>query len=182
MSSLSGLDALTEVGGNFSNYYNFLLEDCCSIEALLNNGGVQGATVIFFNKYGCGSVAEIDGVCTTGPLLLAFDEDVSDNESLEIAKVANPVNDDSKWLEQELVLFPNPAHDNLTIQIENPAGGEVALMMLNSLGQAVYSTKLTGERLNHVISLADTRYVNGDYFVRVKTDTKVMTKQLVIIK
>ncbi len=163
LTSLDGLNNLTAVGGSLSMYYNFLLANCCAIDDLLTNGGVTGAIQIFFNAAGCNSQTDIHDNCAPAPL-------VGGNQ--------NSTGWDYNTI-QELKLYPNPASNEINVQV-NRTASTATLRVMDLLGRTVYEQEL-GEGVERVrIDLDQNRFGNGLYIVSFIENGEMMTKQLVV--
>ena len=80
---------------------------------------------------------------------------------------------------QSLILEPNPAKESVTV-IVNGLGNKPALLTLIDLkGEVVYSEVLeaSGNQVTKQVDLS--KYAAGIYFVKVKTDGKVVIKRMV---
>src|SRR5690606_22532632 len=168
LTSLDGLEALTAINGSLSIYYNFQLSGCCAIDALLSNAGVQGAKTIFFNKAGCNSVTDISITCNPGGNLVA-----PGNSTIAIG------NDVALT---DFKVMPNPAKNEVNIQIENLDAQTGELTIFNSLGQVVHTERFDESYHNSRIDLANGKFANGDYYIQVKTGKSIITKKLVVLK
>lgn len=78
-------------------------------------------------------------------------------------------------LENNVMLFPNPANTILNVQWE--MGNEAATIeLLDVYGKLIHTTLVTGE----TISINVSGLANGVYFVRVTTETGLVTKPFVV--
>lgn len=78
-------------------------------------------------------------------------------------------------LENNVMLFPNPANTILNVQWE--MGNEAATIeLLDVYGKLIHTTPVTGE----TISINVSGLANGVYFVRVTTETGLVTKPFVV--
>ena len=64
LTDLTGLSDIINIGDTLLIANNPLLATCCSVNDLLQNGGVQGTVIIENNLSGCNDVAEINNNCT----------------------------------------------------------------------------------------------------------------------
>ncbi len=113
LASLDGLDNLATVGNGLSIYYNFALADCCAIYDLLNNNGVTGSIMIFFNASGCNSQAEILSDCAPS----SFTGGGQQAGAWDMNSV------------QDMSLFPNPASGTFSVRIpENAGTGQLSVV------------------------------------------------------
>lgn len=163
MTSLSGLNALNSVGGGLQIYYNLALSNCCAIYSLINGANPPSPIVIFFNKAGCNSVAEINSNCV--PPILAPPSTTELYTSEQLGK------------DKKINLFPNPANQNVAIRIsEEFESGSVRIF--DWTGRYIFTQVLQIGNLEQVIDLRE--WVTGVYLVQVKLDGKKMTKKLVV--
>ncbi|MEZ4932219.1 MAG: MopE-related protein [Saprospiraceae bacterium] len=167
LTTLNGLDALATVGGSFFLYYNFQLNDCCAVHTLIN-GGVTGSIIIFYNKMGCNSVADINNNCA--PLRPVVGGDGNQNINTANAHLA-PAN--------ELTLFPNPASNEVNIFFKRNAP-TATLKVLDLLGRVVFEKELEDGVDRMTIDLNDGQFENGLYLVSLLEDGEMTTKQLVV--
>jgi hypothetical protein len=70
------------------------------------------------------------------------------------------INDDSK---SDLLIYPNPVVDQLTISLQNTTTEVNKLIIYNSLGQLVLENQFT----QNEISIPVSHLANGVYFLRV---------------
>ena len=163
----TGLDSLQDVGGNLSIYYNFALWDCCPIHDLINNGGIGGATVIFFNNSTCNSVAAINAACGNNNLV------APPGGNKELAISLSGVSDSFK----DIGLFPNPADEFVNILIFGKYH-QGKLKVLDATGKMVNTTILQEDTIDEKISIKN--WAPGIYFVQVVLDGEIITKKLVV--
>ena len=74
--------------------------------------------------------------------------------------------------ENEIVVFPNPAFETLTI-ISN-SNELFSLFIFNSIGENISSTLHYG---NFVLPI--TKFNNGLYFIQLRTQNKIITKKFI---
>ncbi len=163
LASLDGLDNLATVGNGLSIYYNFALADCCAIYDLLNNNGVTGSIMIFFNASGCNSQAEILSNCAP-PV-------TGGGNNNAVGWDMNTFND--------LTLFPNPASGEVTV-IVNRNAPMATLRMMDMLGRTVFEQELAEGTERVEIDLGNGRFENGLYLVTLFEAGEMKTKQLVV--
>ena len=168
LSSLAGLESLATVGANFYMYYNFALNDCCAIYGLIN-GGVTGPIIIFYNKIGCNTVAQINANCAPAPPPLVG------GSSNQLIGTANAHLMGAK----ELSLFPNPANHEVNVLFDRTVP-TATLRIMDMLGRVVYEMELEEgtERLS--VDLNSGQFENGLYLVTLLEDGVMRTGQLVV--
>ncbi|MEM7085973.1 MAG: S8 family serine peptidase [Bacteroidota bacterium] len=83
---------------------------------------------------------------------------------------------DDNDLTNTVILYPNPASNEFTVNLGSSINSEVDLTITNSLGQVVQklSTSATQTKVDV------TNYSTGLYFVSIKTDTQSATKKLLV--
>ena len=75
---------------------------------------------------------------------------------------------------QEVSIYPNPTHDNITINAEEMRH----ITVLSILGQVVYETEVNGDEI--VLNLS--QFDAGIYLLRVITDNGIITKEVSVMK
>ncbi|MEO1262401.1 MAG: MopE-related protein [Bacteroidota bacterium] len=171
LSSLDGLNSLTDVNGHFYLYYNFLLADCCAIDDLLESGGIGGITMIFFNAVGshCNSVAAITAAC---PL-------AGQNRMATPSASASP----GSWQSTtKMNLFPNPAATLVNVTFDYRESQEADLYIKDLLGRTVYQQHLTKDQHRMEIDLGNGQIKSGIYQVVMVQQDEILTQQLIIQK
>ena len=88
--------------------------------------------------------------------------------------------DDIDEVGAELILFPNPANDKLTLKLKNSNQDPLTIRMSTISGQIVYETSTSSNDLNHSIDLNDIK--NGIYTITVYNSTKMWTRKVVVSK
>ncbi|RYU79125.1 FG-GAP-like repeat-containing protein [Hymenobacter persicinus] len=78
-----------------------------------------------------------------------------------------------------LALYPNPAHDQVTLQLP-PASGVVTVEVLNVLGQAVAAPTVGRPAADGTLSVALQNLAPGVYAVRVRAGDASTTQRLVV--
>ena len=132
LTSLTGLESLAAVGGNFLMYYNFSLADCCAVYDLLDNSGVTGVVVIFFNATGCNSEQEILDDCSGTNLVAQPGNGLNDRMGAKVQKqnavgTPNTVETPDPAIElpvlaqlstvHQVTVYPNPSNGSFTVDI-----------------------------------------------------------------
>jgi hypothetical protein len=164
LTTLDGLDALATVGGSLYLYYNFQLSDCCAIYTLIN-GGVAGSKVIFFNKVGCNSIAEINNNCSPAPLVGNPMATHSTLQGIDLTELT--------W-----AVFPNPSDGHIEIRFDLPL--ETATLQITDLhGRTIMEQEITGRLSKYGFDLSD--LTSGLYLVSVRMEGQAPSvKKLVI--
>jgi hypothetical protein len=73
-----------------------------------------------------------------------------------------------------MMVYPNPAKDNLNITAE----GMINITITNALGQVMYEAEVVSD--NQIINMA--QYEAGVYMVRITTENGVAVKQVTVVK
>ena len=80
---------------------------------------------------------------------------------------------------QNVVVYPNPVVNNqFSIALPDYLTGEVAVKIINTLGQAVYDTKIEAGKT--IIISPNNTLTQGIYFVEVTNQEKSITKKIII--
>lgn len=75
-------------------------------------------------------------------------------------------------------IFPNPAKNQLVVELENAGSEEFTVSVVNSFGQIVLVENLAGNK----ISLDISKIEAGTYFVRVQNEKQTSTRKLLILR
>lgn len=94
-----------------------------------------------------------------------------DDVDLQVAPVSAKITDLATVLE----VYPNPAKDVLNINL--PENTSAKVNIINTLGQLVYTSDITG---NNVIDTS--KLTEGNYVVKIQTNDEVLTQKVSIIK
>ncbi|MCX6248225.1 MAG: T9SS type A sorting domain-containing protein [Bacteroidetes bacterium] len=82
--------------------------------------------------------------------------------------------------EQNIILQPKPAKESVTITINNLTERSVFISVTDMKGQTLFSEELANSSGSAVKQLNLEGYSPGIYFVKVRSDNKVITKELVL--
>ena len=93
-----------------------------------------------------------------------------------VAGIGDPEGISDPALAGKLSIYPNPAKQALYIKSEQGIKPE-SYEVINALGQQVLYGSLQQQRSVNVSSLA-----SGTYFIRIKTDKGVMSKQFQVLQ
>jgi hypothetical protein len=171
LTSLDGLENLSTVGGALFMYYNFQLSDCCALYNLLNTGGVGSSVLIFFNKVGCNSQAEILNNCNTQPL-------ISNTNATSFGQ-ANDAQQVAGINKTHFSVFPNPASHFATVKLEGAVkAGYMTIVDVH--GKKIINYSIEENMRSIPIDLDGWR--DGTYFIFVGTKGgEVQTQRMVVI-
>ena len=168
LTALHGLEGLTDVNGNFYMYYNFQLADCCAIDDLLENGGIGGLTMIFFNALGshCNSVPGITAAC---PL--------AGQNRMANSFASSP----HSWQPNlKMKLYPNPATFQVNVVFENRELSEADLYIKDMLGRTIHEQHVEKGQTETAIDLGNGRFESGIYQAVLIHPDEIITQQLII--
>ncbi|PSK91647.1 GEVED domain-containing protein [Taibaiella chishuiensis] len=80
--------------------------------------------------------------------------------------------------EESLLLYPNPAHDRLTLECRNPDLRPSGLVIYNTLGAAVYRREI-----HHLKEQVNTRVLAaGSYVIRIQTNRGSITRKFEVAR
>jgi len=77
-------------------------------------------------------------------------------------------------------VFPNPTHNNVTVQISLTQAKDVTVDIYNAIGQVVSSTKTNGQLGVNTINVNLNNANAGVYFVKIKAGSSESTKKLIV--
>lgn len=78
------------------------------------------------------------------------------------------------------VVYPNPAHNNITVLINLTQAKDVNVDVYNAIGQVVSSTKVNGQMGDNSINVNLNNANTGVYFVKIKAGSSESTKKLIV--
>lgn len=81
----------------------------------------------------------------------------------------------------EMDVHPNPASDEVSIQLEG-VGAKAVLTITDQLGKTIWTMPLSEDQLEVNLDLSDGRFGNGVYQVSIRTEKQLLTKRLIITK
>lgn len=79
----------------------------------------------------------------------------------------------------QLNVFPNPANEELTLEINMLEANDVKIMLVNIAGQLVYTEELNKFSGNHVKQIDLKEYSKGIYYLQLITKDEVVTKKII---
>jgi len=82
--------------------------------------------------------------------------------------------------DQNVILHPNPARESVIIIINGLVNKSALITLTNMNGQTLFSEDITASTKSVTKQLNLQEYPSGIYFIKVRTDKKVITKQLVV--
>ena len=75
-------------------------------------------------------------------------------------------------------LYPNPAEDNFTLELNNASGEDVVVVIYNASGKLVYRKEFTQTFMNEIIDVSS--FSSGVYNVQIRKGNNRITKKLKI--
>ncbi len=170
LSALEGLQSVENVGGNLAVYYNFELSDCCAIDDLLENSGVTGSTIIFFNDSGshCNSAAAIIAACPVPPTVTGPGQPSAINNAAVSMQRAGALH-----------IFPNPASQQVQVDVSRTAPA-ATLRITDVLGRVVFVKELAEGENRVAIDLQNDHFKNGLHLLSITEAGKTMVQQFIV--
>jgi len=151
--TLDGLFSYTTDGTNWSEAY----DDIMPGNILVNNGGTINLIVA---PYFSGE---------TGSYLL----DMNIFRSLITSVEKNAIN-------KSILVYPNPANDFITIDLQKFDKKVNEIQLINIFGQLEMS--INSQFSNQVLTMPINTLSNGTYFLRLKTNSGIITRKIIIKK
>ena len=130
------------------------------------------------------------------------DESIPQDEQLEIMSLYGPENaiyvgeddlsketviyssdlelktNDEKTFSETVLVYPNPAKDNINVEVSTVSKGQIRYELFNYLGKSVY--KFVSNEGNRNISIPVSSFKTGVYFLSVKNNSSSINKKIVI--
>ncbi len=97
--------------------------------------------------------------CSTTPLLVSPYTAYGDTFSIPVAR-------EMESAQSEMIVYPNPAQDQLQVQFESVSGGSVNLSIFDLTGRLMESQVLASNKGLNKISIDVSHYRSGVYFLR----------------
>ena len=89
--------------------------------------------------------------------------------------------DVDQTLNTDLEIYPNPAGDEINIQLINP-GPATTVTITDNFGRVILKAQWEGNRNSLRIDLSGNNFVNGIYYVYASTDNEVYVQRFVVSK
>ncbi|RQP15349.1 T9SS type A sorting domain-containing protein [Parapedobacter defluvii] len=101
-------------------------------------------------------------------------------QGFEQPEVAGPTKAPEAPFVSDLIVYPNPASDQVNLEFDLRQDGRVVFMLVNNAGQVVFSKaiQMLSGRLTYTLSLS--RYASGLYYIVIKTGYRTYTEKLII--
>ncbi|MBC8033206.1 MAG: T9SS type A sorting domain-containing protein, partial [Chitinophagaceae bacterium] len=185
----SALNDLVYVSAN-ANVGNFYAKNV----KVSNNSTANGNISLYASGSGGGTGNSITGnqSSTSGAAIrfsCAANPSVSGNSGFSIssclsssARVASEVQEEAEIeaLEQGLSIYPQPANRTLNIDMNAEKKSEVSIEVLNLLGQQVLTQKASLVPGKNHLKIAVGSINNGQYILRIKSESSSVTRQLLL--
>ncbi|MGV3760935.1 T9SS type A sorting domain-containing protein [Parapedobacter sp.] len=152
---------------------------CCSaipafsqelVRQVVANAGHEGTVghVVFQYTIGEPMVATLD----LGPLLLT--------QGFQQPEVTGPIKPPEAPFVKDLIVYPNPASDQVNLEFDLLQDGRVVFMLVNNAGQVVatIAKELFAGRLTYNLPLSN--YASGLYYLVIRTGYRTYTEKLII--
>ena len=149
LTSLTGLDNVSYIGGDLNILLNEALTNCEILSICNYLANPNGVVTIQDNAIGCNSPEEVQDSCE-----------------------ANAVAIDEQYIRDNLILYPNPANQELNISAEGFIIDEVIIYTLT--GQQVYAVRPKSETID-ISTLPP-----GMYIVEVMVEGRKVMRKLLI--
>ena len=81
----------------------------------------------------------------------------------------------------KIKVYPNPAKEMLSIDFGGDAGEVENIFLRNTMGQSVYAALGLANATHQKLQLSTKNFINGIYFLSVKTKDEVVVKKISII-
>jgi hypothetical protein len=78
-----------------------------------------------------------------------------------------------------LLLYPNPAHDLLNVQVNTPGAGKVLIMIYNEMGNRVQTLQLTKDQWMIQTSIDVSRLAQGVYTLQVLSGNRMNSSRFI---
>ena len=151
--NLSGIDNINPTSiTNMSIHNNASLSKCEVLSICNYLANPNGTTYIYDNATGCNSQEEVQDSCE-----------------------ANAVNIDEQFIADKLVIYPNPAHSTITIELPAQPSKNTTLTISNTNGQQLITQPITNPQTEIDISHLPV----GIYIVKVWNDEDVMVRKVI---
>ncbi|MFC2136796.1 LamG-like jellyroll fold domain-containing protein [Bacteroidota bacterium] len=90
----------------------------------------------------------------------------------------NPTEINFTFLEQNIMIYPNPANQFINISFNKPVEGNAQIAIINVLGEQILGCNFKLHKKNNMICVED--LAEGFYFINVKTEKDFYSNKLII--
>ncbi len=91
----------------------------------------------------------------------------------------NPVGINEISQNSEIIIYPNPATNQITIKFENQSQQNYFLEIKNVLGQTIYSETIKAVSGNQSKNINVSEFSNGIYFVQLQSNNTIVSKKFI---
>jgi len=83
---------------------------------------------------------------------------------------------------KNIIIYPNPAQDMITIQTKEPVASGIRFMIFDSPGKKVKDGFISSNGLNDAKAIDLSDLQKGVYYISVNTCTRIVTRKIILIK
>jgi len=105
--------------------------------------------------------------------------DANGCSSMEVYEVQEITSTNNIDFIKKFIASPNPAYNQLNIELDMDQIKNVDLELINNLGVVVYKSTIEGTATSHLMDVSI--YPNGVYFINLRHQAQSMTKKIMII-
>jgi len=199
LNNLDGLDGLTSVGGELSIISNYALTNVMALEALSSIGGeliiqsnfaltsltgldnIDASTInnLKINSNTSLGTCEVLSICEylgspNGTILISNNATGCSNQQ-EVEDACEWVSISEPTIQQELIIYPNPASSSLTIELPFMPSHNTYMSISNTSGQKVITLQIAESNITVDIS----HLPMGIYFVKVWDNDRMMVEKVI---
>jgi len=175
LSTLEGLANIQSINGELIISQNDALTSLTGIESISSTS----ITELTIEESGQLNFCSLDNICSFlldnfGPYTIETN-DVGCNSALEITNACNGGNDIEENLERTLTFYPNPASNNLTVDLGDVNGVNTIIKIYDGSSKLVFERQSTSTLMIDVSGFA-----KGMYSLELATDEQVLRSQVII--
>ena len=175
LSTLEGLANIQSINGELIISQNDALTSLTGIESISSTS----ITELTIEESGQLNFCSLDNICSFlldnfGPYTIETN-DVGCNSALEITNACNGGNDIEENLERTLTFYPNPASNNLTVDLGDVNGVNTIIKIYDGSSKLVFERQSTSTLMIDVSGFA-----RGMYSLELATDEYVLRSQVII--
>ncbi|SRR5690606_4180208 len=157
----------------------FALFSCCSVMPTLSQELVRQVVA---NAGHEGSVGHVIFQFTIGePIVATLSAgNVQLTQGFQQPEVSGPIKPPEAPFVTDLIVYPNPASDQVNLEFDLLQDGRVVFMLVNNAGQVVdtITKTLMSGRLTYTLPLSN--YASGLYYLIIRTGYRTYTEKLII--
>ena len=173
--TLEGLANIQSINGELILAHNYTLNSLLGIESISPNS----ITELTIEESGQLNFCALDNICSflldnLGPHTIETN-DIGCNSALEITNACNGSNGIEENLARTLTFYPNPASDNLTVNLGDLNGVNTTIKLYDSSSKLVFQKQSSSTLMIDVSGFA-----KGIYSLELATDKQVFRSQVII--